>query len=214
MSQKESFVYQTEYLSKFYRVIAPDLTGFGSSPKMTFPYAVDDYVNDVIRLIDQLSINSYHIIAHSFGGRITAKLLQKDSRCKKVILTGSAGLKPRRKPSYYIKVYLYKFLKKFVSEKRLSGFGSREYKALSSLEKQSYVKVVSENLYDYYSKITNQTLIIFGESDLETPLYMAETLNKIIKNSTLWIIKGAGHFCFIDKPAEFNLIVKEFLAGE
>ena len=41
--------------------------------------------------------------------------------------------------------------------------------------------------------------------------YMAKRLNKGIKNSHLKVIKGAGHFCFIDKPYAFNLLAGEFL---
>ena len=54
-------------------------------------------------------------------------------------------------------------------------------------------------LDNFLDKIENQTLIIFGEKDRETPLYMAKSLNAGIKNSSLKIIKNAGHFCFIDK---------------
>ena len=76
---------------------------------------------------------------------------------------------------------------------------------------ESFKKIVSEHLDYALDKIENQTLIIFGEKDTETPLYMAKRLNAGIKNSKLKIIKNAGHFCFIDKPFEFNDCVREFL---
>ena len=59
--------------------------------------------------------------------------------------------------------------------------------------------------------IKNKVLIIFGSNDRETPLYMARKLNKNIKNSSVYIMSGCGHFCFIDNPYYFNALVKEFL---
>mgnify|MGYP003308899457 CR=1 FL=1 len=101
---KESFNYQLEYFSRFYRTIAPDLLGFGESPKLKSVYNLDNYVSDTIKLINELEIEKYHIIAHSFGGRIALKLAQLDKRIDKIIITGGAGLKPRRSVFYYIRV--------------------------------------------------------------------------------------------------------------
>ena len=88
---------------------------------------------------------------------------------------------------------------------------SKEYNALDGIRKESYKKIVTEHLDYTLGKVQNQTLIIFGENDKETPLYMAKRLNRGIPSSTLSVIKGAGHFCFIDKPNKFNMEVKEFL---
>ncbi len=201
-------------MKQFRKVYAIDLKGFGESPSLTSAYSLDDYVLDVIKFIDELNIEKYDLLAHSFGGRIAIKLAKLDHRLDKIILTGCAGLKPKRKPSYFIKVYAYKVLKKFLPYKTLKNFGSSEYKTLTDIHKKSYVKIVNEHLDDQLKYINNKTLLIFGENDSSTPLYMAKKLKKNIKNSTLIIMKGCFHFAFIDKPREFNLYVKEFLFGD
>ena len=126
-------------------------------------------------------------------------------------MTGSAGLKPKRKLKYYFKVYFYKLIKGFLPEKLKNKFGSSELKSLSGNMRKSYYKIVNEYLDGYLSNIKCKTLIIFGEKDTETPLYLADKLNKNIKNSIKFVIKNAGHFCFVESFYEFNLIVKEFL---
>jgi len=178
---------------------------------MPYPYSLDDYVHEVFSFITNLNIERYDVIAHSFGGRIAIKLANIDNRLDKIILTGSAGLKPKRKLSYYLKVYLYKILKRILSEDKLKNFGSTEYKTLDSVMKQSYVKIVNEYLDKNAKLIKNKTLIINGENDLETPVYTAKRLNKYIENSTLKIIKNASHFAFIDDYLTFNLLSREFL---
>ncbi len=211
LSCKESFIYQTEVFSKKYRVIAPDMTGFGNSDKMEYPYSLDDYVNEIYSLITSLKLESYSIVAHSFGVRVAIKLSLKDKRVDKLVITGGAGLKPRRSLKYYFKVYSYKVLKLFLKKDKLKNFGSSDYKKLSPVMKESFIKIVNEHLDGVANKINNQTLILHGELDRETPLYLAKRFNKKIKNSTLKIIKGAGHFAFIDDPNAFNFYLSGFL---
>ncbi len=159
-------------------------------------------------------IKSYDLLAHSFGGRIALRLANIDDRLDKLILTGCAGLKPRRKISYYIKVYSYKILKKILPQKLLKNFGSSEYKSLDEIMRQSYKKIVNTYQDGELDTIKNKTLIVFGKNDKSTPLFMAKKLNQKIKNSNLIIIEDAGHFAFTEKPLLFNVYLKEFLLGD
>ncbi len=213
LSNKESFNYQIEYFSRFFRVISIDITGFGSSKPLPYAYSLDDYVFDVLSVIKSLNLTDYYLVAHSFGGRIAIKIASNCNGVKKLVLTGSAGLKPKRSLKYYLKVYLYKLLKNFLTSNQRNKFGSSEYKSLSGYDKESYYKIVNEYLDDKLNKIKCKTLIVFGENDFETPSYMAKRLNRGIKGSFLYFIKNAGHFCFLEKPNEFNVIVNEFLRG-
>ena len=192
-------------------MINVDIKGFGKSDELPYAYTVDDYVKDILSLIDALKLDKYHLIAHSFGGRLALKIANLDKRLEKLVLTGSAGLRPKRKLNYYVKVLKYKIAKRFLSESKLQKYGSSEYKQLKGYLKASFVKIVNEHLDDYAKTINNKTLIVFGEKDTETPIYMAKKLNANIKNSTLYIMKNQGHFCFLENPHEFNVIVNEFL---
>lgn len=80
--------------------------------------------------------------------------------------------------------------------------------------KQSYLKIVNDHLDGEVSSVKNKTLLIFGDKDTATPIYMAKKLNKNIKNSELLIMKDCSHFAFIDKPFIFNSFIKEFLNGD
>ena len=182
---------------------------------MPYPYSLTDYVNELKNYILANNITKPNIIAHSFGGRIEIKLLATDGELvNRVVLTGSAGLKPKRSFKYRVKKLCYSLLKKFVKKERLKGFYSKDYLSLSPVMQQSFIKIVNEHLDNLLPKIKNKTLIVFGEKDTETPIYMAKKLNKNIKNSKLIIIKGAGHFCFLENPNKFNLEVREFLLSK
>lgn len=214
-SCKESFRWQIEYFSKCFKVVAVDLTGFGQNPPLNRPYRLDDYIEDLLEFLNQRKILRFSVIAHSFGARLMLKSDALRERCDKLVLTGGAGLKPKRGIKYYCKIYLYKLLKKInPSSSRLKKFGSIEYKSLSEVEKLSYIYIVNEHLDYKLNSITNQTLIINGENDKVTPKRSAKKLRRGIKNSRLIFINQAGHFAFVERAGEFNALVKEFLLAK
>ena len=207
-----SFIHQIRYFSRFFDTFAPDLKGFGDNFEMPYPYALDDYINDIKEYMYKNSIVRPSVIAHSFGGRIAIKCAAENERFfNKLVLTGAAGLKPKKTIKKTLKKATFNILKRFISKEKLYMFYSDDYNALSPIMKESFKKIVSEYLDEQAKKIKNDTLIIFGENDTETPIYMAKKLNKAIQNSKLKIFSGAGHFCFIDKPLTFNTEVMEFL---
>lgn len=199
-------------IRKNFSILEIDFPPFGKS-KEPKNWNLFSYANMVISLCESLKITKANFLGHSFGGRITILInVIKPDLVEKNILVDSAGMKPRRKISYYFKVMKYKLLKK--NGKNTQQLGSRDYLSLSTKMRKTFVSIVSTNLEDYAKMITKETLIIFGEDDKETPIYMAKRLKKLIKNSRLEIIGEAGHFCFLDKPYEFSNLVLEFLRSE
>lgn len=205
---------QKNLLKKDFNVYSPDLKGFGNNINMPYPYALIDYVNEVKDYLKTNSIVSPSVIAHSFGGRVLLKaLLDGDgaSLFNKIVLVDSAGLKPKKTIKKRLKKISFNVLKRFISRERLARFYSSDYLALSDTMKQSFVKVISESFDKRLNEIKKPTLIIYGENDKETPLYMARRFHDGIVDSKLIVIKNAGHFCFLDSPMKFYMEVKEFL---
>ena len=59
-------------------------------------------------------------------------------------------------------------------------------------------------------QITAPTLLIWGTKDKDTPIYMAKKLNKFIGDSAIIRFEDCGHFCYLEKPTEFEKIVTNF----
>lgn len=212
LSCKESFAYQYDFFERDFNVYKFDFTGFGENKEMLKPYSLDDYVNELLEFIDKNRLYKPSVVAHSFGGRVAIKTAVKHKDLLgKLVLTGSAGLKPKPTIKKVVKRTAFKLLKPFVKKDKLAVFYSKDYRALNPIMQQSFKLIVNEHLDHLLPEIENQTLIINGVLDKETPPYMARRLKKLIKNSRLEFIDGAGHFCFIDKPHKFNTEVREFL---
>lgn len=188
-----------------------DFPGFGKSEEPERSYSVLDYAEEIIELLDNLKIKKVTIVGHSFGGRVGIVLASKFAeRVNKLILVDSAGVIEGRGVKYHLKVWWYKLKVKIFGRKKVKQSGSDDYKALKSdVMRETFKKVVNEDLLDLSKNITNSTILIWGDKDKATTLNAGRKLNRAIKNSKLVVLKGAGHFCFLDKPTEFVYILYE-----
>lgn len=215
-----------EHLSQTCRVIAPDLPGFGGSDEPPVPWSVNDYVAFVTRFCAALGVSRAVLFGHSFGGRIIIKLLTKTPcplTAEKVILMDAAGIKPHRKPTYYLKIGSFKAAKWFCSlpgirrlfpealnnARRL--FGSADYSAASEVMRRSMVLAVNEDLTPLLPRITASTLLIWGDQDTATPLRDGQTMERLIPDAGLVVLKGAGHFSFAQCWGQCRRVLDSFL---
>ncbi len=210
LSSKEAFTAQINYFSKFYKVTAIDFLGFGQSPLLEEPFSVDDYAKWLKEVLKRLGVVKPHVVAHSFGCRVAIKLASYEKEAfDKILLTGAAGVILRRGIGYHIKVRTYKIVKKFAPRYAERNFGSAEYKMLSPVMKESYKKIVNEDLRSCARKVKNQVLLVEGREDTTTPLKEARAYLDCLERGALKEIEG-GHFAFLEHALTFNLIAEEF----
>ena len=213
MSSKEAFTAQIAYFSKFYRVTAFDFPGFGNNQPLTSAYSIGDYAEWTKTTLEKLEVEKPHIIAHSFGCRVAVKTasLYGDA-FDKIVLTGPAGVIIGRGLGYKIKVKAYRLVKKFAPSFAEKRFGSEEYRALSPIMKESYKKIVNEDLRACAERVENEVLLVEGTRDKVTTMAEAEIYKKAFPHARLQTIEG-GHFSFAENPVVFNLMAEEFFYG-
>ena len=192
------------------RCLLIDFPPFGFSEEPQDVWDLKTYTDMVFSLLHNLNIKNPSIFAHSFGGRVAILLSSiYNIKVDKLVLVDSAGMKPRNFFWIKFKVAKYKFLKKLGLKQKNKG--SQDYKSLSPIMKKTFSCVVNQYLEKFCSQIKAETLIVFGDNDKTTPLYMARRLNKLIKNSGLVVLKNANHFSYIDNFDEFLIIVHKFI---
>jgi len=185
-----------------YRCIALDLFGFGKSDEIENYTSFNDYIECLHDYLESINVLNPILVAHSFGARI-AVLYALKYQVKALVLTGAAGLK---KP-----LSLEKKFKVFLHKKGFKQKGSVDYENASNFLKKVLIEVVNTDLSEQYSQIKLPTLLIWGELDIETPLWMAKKMNKLIENSQLIIFKKEDHFAYYHENERFCFILKEFL---
>jgi len=211
-----------QYFEPDFHVFAIDLPGFGKSQEPNDVWGVYEYTAFIEEFFKLKNISNPILVGHSYGGRISIVYASRNPVLKLVLLD-SAGIKPHRPLSYYIKVYTYKFVRAIlpylvgrtkaneIIENYRKQAGSSDYKSASATMRQVLVKSVNEDLKSVMPQIKAPTLLVWGENDTATPVSDARTMEKLIPNAGLVVLKNAGHFSFVEKAGEFLIILNNFL---
>lgn len=215
-----------EALKKNHRVVAPDIPGFGESEEPPETWGTKEYAQFFEHFMRALKLEQPVVIGHSNGGRIGILLAAKGC-VGKLILTDSAGIKPKRDASYYAKIYSYKAMKKVLSlpvlsakkeeilEKKRNKAGSADYNAASEGMRRILSKVVNEDLIPYLDQIRVSTLLVWGSEDTATPLSDGEQMETILKKNNvdcaLIVFSGRGHYAFLEEKQRFISVCQAFI---
>ena len=190
------------------KVIAPDLPGF--KKELDKPWDLDNYLEWLEMFVEKNSLklnNGFYLLGHSFGGRIALKFARKyPEALKGLILVSPAGT--RKKINPMIKIFAsiagffsfmpgYELLRKIFYFKILR---KGDYFKASGNLKETFKKVVSEDLSYIFEYISTPTLLIWGEKDDYTPIEQGYLMNKKISNSKMEILKGLSHTPYLENP--------------
>lgn len=196
-----------DHLSNRYCVMNLDLPGFGDSEEPDTVWCTQDYADCIYTLAKQHHMECPILIAHSFGARIAFRYALHYP-VKKMILTGAAGIKKRYTWDYYVRVYTYKLLKKMNIRANL---GSMDYQNASGIMRGILVKAVNEDISDQLSDIDVETLLLWGEKDDQTPLWMGKQMEQSMPNAALVVLEKEDHFAYFHQSFRFLRIVDAFL---
>ncbi|CRZ35322.1 pimeloyl-ACP methyl ester carboxylesterase [Herbinix hemicellulosilytica] len=212
-------------INSHYRVIQLDFPGFGQSDEPKEPWSVDDYADFVLKFLNKLEVKEASFIGHSYGGRVIIKLASRDSlpiKINKLVLIDSAGILPKKTFKQKVRIKIFKTVNRLSRTKLAQAFfkdaieswkskqGSADYRNASPIMRQCLVKAVNEDLTAYLSKIKAETLLIWGDKDTATPISDAYIMEKAIPNAGLVVLKGAGHYSFLDQPYIFDRVMKSY----
>lgn len=221
---KELFSFMHEHFDSRFRVISIDLSGFGESEEPKKVWGSEDYADSVYHLLKELNVEKPIVFGHSFGGRVLLSMSKK-MEYDKMILTGSAGLVPKRPLSYYFKVYRYKAMKWFYLhtplhklypdwlEKKRGKSGSADYNNASEQMKKIMVKVVNENLANEIAKITTPTILLWGTKDTATPLEDGRRMEKLLQDGALIPLENGTHYAILEQKNRCLAIMDAFVGG-
>jgi pimeloyl-ACP methyl ester carboxylesterase len=198
-------------LASAYRVIAPDLPGFGRSAALP-RHTVAAYSAVVRGLIDQLAPGArVHLLGHSMGGQISiAVAAQAPERIRSLTLVGAAGL-PWREAAWRIplraardRCHYQPRLLRYGIQARPIGRVYRECLAMILLGAAETAALLP--------RILAPTLLIWGERDYMVPLPYGRTMARLLPHARLAVGRGLSHVPFFERPAAFHRLVAEFLA--
>ncbi|MGL5831187.1 MAG: alpha/beta fold hydrolase [Candidatus Altimarinota bacterium] len=212
-------------------MVAIDFPGFGDSDLPKKAWGVEDYYLLMEHFIKEGNFdlkNGFDLAVHSFGGRVALKMFEYEYLSKKLdhlILIAAAGIKPRmtvKRKLLGMMAGVGKVVFGLPVLKSLAGglkkvlyklAGSSDYLKTEGVMRETFLKVIDEDLSQNLSKINQPTLIIWGDQDSYVPLDDAKLMEAKIEGSELKVIKGGRHGIHRVFAKDIAGWMREFLAN-
>jgi pimeloyl-ACP methyl ester carboxylesterase len=96
-------------------------------------------------------------------------------------------------------------------EKFKKTSGSEDYRNATPVMRDTLVRLVNEDLRHLLPNIKQPTLLIWGENDDSTPLSDGKAMEKLLPDGGLVVVKGAGHYCYLEQPSFVYRVLDSFL---
>lgn len=215
-----------------YRVICPDLPGFGESPHFTGPVSMSRYADAVIRLLDELGIDKAVVGGMSMGGYVLLNLAERYPErilAAMFLVTRAAAddQEGKKKRSALIAevengnllIVPDAFAQVLFAAETLE----RDPRLVSAvrewMEATSVAAIVGglsamRDREDYVGKLADfkmPNLVVGADQDLAVPLEHSLALAEGLPEATLKVVPGAGHMANLERPQPFNQALLEFL---
>ncbi len=219
-------------LATSFRVIAPDIVGFGYTDRTVDRYDVDTWVRHTVGVLDALQIETAHVVGNSFGGSLALALaIRHPERVRRLGLMGAVGL------SFPItagldSVWGYEPSVESMAE-LLRIFTATPAPGIDDLARLRYEASTRPGVQEAYaemfpaprqrwvdalahaesavSAIRAPTLIFHGREDRVIPLATSLRLFELIPDAQLHVFGNCGHWTQIEHAEEFNRILCGFL---
>jgi 3-oxoadipate enol-lactonase len=225
---------QAEALGESFRLITPDLRGHGESAAVPGPATMEEMADDVAALLDGLGVGRAIVGGLSMGGYVTLAFCRRyPERVRALILADTRAQadteEQRRGREEMARVALTRGMQPIadsmtpkllapetiaarpdvVERTRAMILGTSPSGAAEALRGMS----VRRDQTEWLREISVPTLILVGSEDAITPPAASEAMRAQIKGARLDVIEGAGHASNIERPAEFNRALADFLGG-
>lgn len=203
-------------------LIALDLPGFGESDPPPEAWGSADYARFVSEFLDRLEVPRAHLVGHSHGGRVSIVLAaDTPERVERLLLVDAAGLRPKRGLSYHRRVAVAKAGRvaarvggppgRRLQERMRARVASRDYLEASEAMRATFRTVIAEDMTERLGRVRAPTLLVWGERDEDTPMWMARRMEELIPDAGLVVLEGAGHYSYADAPGQFAAVARRFL---
>ncbi len=226
----------TEQVALFgdqFHALAWDARGYGGSDDYEGPLDFSDFARDLIRVLDHFGARKAHLCGLSMGGRIaqdfhalfpervaTLALVStftgfqnfSDEDKRKFVELRQKPLLEGKEPKDIAPVVAKTLCGPDVTQEQYD----RLVASMAALHKESYIKTVEAttmfNRTAELETIAVPTLLIFGEFDSLTTPEMGQEMHSRIKGSEYVMVPRAGHLVNLERPAEFERALGDFLA--
>jgi len=221
---------QIEQLSDQFTVIAWDAPGAGRSQDPPSTFGISDWVEALAGVLDAADIHQAHLVGLSWGGLLAQEFYARHaSHVRSLVLadtyagwTGSlpapmpeqrlvAALEDSELPS---DAFVEKYLPSMFSDTPPPGLRNELGSIMADFHPAGFrlmaTVLARADTREFLSTIKVPTLLIWGDADKRSPLDVGQAMCDLIPGARLAVIRGGGHLTNLERPIEFNAILRDF----
>jgi pimeloyl-ACP methyl ester carboxylesterase len=221
---------QLAALADEFTVAAWDEPGAGQSSDVPPDFGLADYADCLAAVIDDIGLGPAHVAGLSWGGTVALELYRRHPGLVASLIladtyAGWKGSLPAEEVEARIQGVRQAVAAPAGSfDPTLPGLFAGDPPAefvplleamgrdVRSASMKTALTVMAEaDLCGVLPQVAVPTLLIWGEFDARSPLYVAEQFEQAISGSKLTIIEGSGHVSNLERPEEFNEAVRGFV---
>lgn len=221
---------QVRELSRKYRIIVPDLRGFGGSgPADGGAITMDRYADDVLVLVDHLRLERVFVGGISLGGYVALSFaLRHRSRTAGLVLANTRAGADNPEWASFREALVADVLKRGAVAV-VENYGDKPFGPACPAEiRESVRRMIMRQSAQGLASATRgmaqrpdriaalpsigvPALVIHGTTDQYIPVAEGLSMHQAIPGSRFVEISGAGHLSNVDSPLQFNRALDEFL---
>ncbi len=202
-------------LATRFHLLIPDLVGFGRTRRIGRLPALAEVAGVLARWLEQLGMPRAHVVGHSMGGQIAVHLATRDPQLvERLVLVDAAGIPRPLRPSALVRLAFELVPPVHWGDPQFLPVILRD--ALTAGPRtllQATAHILRDDLRPLLPHVQAPTLIVWGEWDTLIPLSHARELSRGIPDARLVVLRGAAHNPMVDRAADFNRVVCQFLQG-
>jgi pimeloyl-ACP methyl ester carboxylesterase len=224
-----------EFARSGWRVIAPDLRGYGHSTVVAGTTPLETFARDLAALLDHLEVDDIVLGGLSMGGQIVMECYRQFAhRIRGLLLADTSGQADTDEG----RMLRYRTADRLLAE-GMAGYADETLATMIAPYNVAALPAVAAHVHammaaappagaaaalrgraarrDYCRLLTGvsvPTLVVVGRDDEFTPVGDAEFMHRRIPDATLAVIDGAGHLPNLEQPAAFNNVLRAFLSAQ
>jgi len=206
-------------LSQGFRVIAPDLPGFGGTDLFPEVRRVRDFAMFIAQFMDALGLQRASLVGSSMGGWASCWFaLDFPDRLDKLVLISPAGLYSGDNPPMSVPEVVEELRRYYLAAPQLQeGImikpGDELNRAVETISGLDAAGGFVPDLTGRLGDIKSKTLTIWGSDDRVIPAAYLRGFKEGINGSSAELLNGAGHLCFVERAEEVNALILGFLSA-
>lgn len=220
---KDTFTRVSRFLVKHYRVIIPDIIGFGESARAGHvDYLPPAQVERLRALSQALNLENLHLGGNSMGGQIAllyaaryptevnslwllspavAKSSFKSGLLNAMTESGRNPLIARNEKEFEAVMALGMHKPPFIPQPMLRVLAQERIQN-ADLEERIFQQLLDYSVEEQINGMATPSLIVFGNQDRVITIETANVLKKLLPNSWVVIVQNAGHVPMFEKPQQ------------